>query len=218
MSVDVIIPFAGEDVSRKRALEWVVCHCEWRVVLGEGDPEKWCKANAVADALTLSTADVLVIADGDVWTPKVADAVAAVERGARWAVPHKTVRRLDQASTELVLAGAAPSEEMPLDRPAYKAAVGGGIVVLTRELYNEIPLDPRFVGWGSEDYSWGYALTTITGAPRQFTGPLWHLWHTPQPRDKKFKVGGSAGNDELRKRYRAARRDVTRMKKLIDEI
>ncbi|HSX22708.1 MAG TPA: hypothetical protein VLE97_08060 [Gaiellaceae bacterium] len=217
MSVAVIVPFAGDDPHRVDALLWVRPHYEWPVVLGASGGDQWCKAKAIENALQLADADVLVVADADVWAPDVLEAVSAVERGAAWAVPHRKVRRLSELSTWAVLTGAEPSEEMSLARNSYTGVIGGGVVVLPRALYDEVPIDPRFLGWGGEDYAWGFALTTIAGPPARSSGPLWHLWHPPQERDKKVRVGGNRENEMLRRRYKDARRDVGVMRKLIAE-
>jgi hypothetical protein len=216
VSVDVIIPYAGEDEHRARALWWVCPRYEWPVIVGNNSGP-WCKAKAVADGLRHSDADILVVADADVWATDVVKAVEAVERGAAWAVPHRQVRRLSEISTAAVLAGEPPNEEMSLARGTYTGVIGGGVVVLTRELYDEVPIDPRFIGWGGEDYAWGFALTTIAGPPARATGPLWHLWHPAQPRDKKIRVGGNRPNETLRRRYRDSRREISLMRKLIAE-
>jgi hypothetical protein len=215
MSVAVLIPYAGGDTHRALALDWVRLRYEWPVVIGTGDADKWCKADAVARALQQTDADTLVVADADVWTPNVDEAVRAVERGASWAMPHRTVRRLTEVSTLAVLSGAMPDKEMELDRNEYAGVIGGGVVVLKRALYDEVPLDSRFIGWGGEDYAWGFALRTIAGSGARLSGPLWHLWHPPAPRDAKVKIGGNAENEALRRRYRGARADIQRMRALV---
>jgi hypothetical protein len=81
-----------------------------------------------------SSADVIVLADADVWTDGIPAAVKAVEDGAAWAVPHQLVRRLDENGGEA-------------ERP-YVGIEGGGVVVAPREVILSCPLDVRFVGWG----------------------------------------------------------------------
>lgn len=157
----------------------------------------WRKGVAVADALTRTDADVLVVSDADVVCDDLPDAIAAVVAGAAWAVPHTRVRRLTTAATDQVLAGAIPHG--PLEERPYRGILGGGIVVLPRDVYVEAPIDPRFVGWGQEDESWGLALSNRYGWPVRGSGDLWHLWHPPQPRTSRGV--GSAESLDLFRQY-----------------
>lgn len=155
----------------------------------------------------------MVIHDADVWCDGLDRAVAAVADGAPWAIPHEHVHRLDQTSTAAVLAG-APLGGTLTEKP-YRGWAGGGIVVLPRSTYDQVPIDPRFAGWGQEDDSWAIALTQLAGEPWRGDGDLWHLWHPPQPREGR--IIGSAEGKALNRRYRAARYDPVRLARLIEE-
>ena len=75
----------------------------------------WCKAEAVNPTAADVDADVLVIADADSYTSVagMSAAVAAVQHGrADWAMPASSVYRLDQASTDAVLA-TDPATDQP---------------------------------------------------------------------------------------------------------
>lgn len=219
-SVSVLVPYRTDDGGRRdQALActhrwWGEHHPDWEVVYGSPGDGPWCKATAVCHALRASTGELLVIADADVICPGVADAVTAVAGGAGWAVPHYRVVRLTPDATDRVYAGGTLPEPAPgttrrhpAVRPtviaeAYRGVVGGGMVVLPRSLYERVPLDPRFTGWGQEDESWGMGLTVLAGEPWRGPGSLWHLWH---PRSERMtrSVGNLAGL-ELFRRYRAA--------------
>lgn len=185
------------------------------MVLGEVSGE-WCKARAVAEALRGVSADVLVIADADVWVATVSHVVEAVRAGHQWGYPHRGIRRLTAAATEAVLAGADPDRITDYDEPPTRAHPGGGVVVVRREVYDETPLDPRFVGWGHEDDAWGLALHTIHGRPAKGNGRLIHLWHPPQERIDRRR--GSEANLALFGRYRAALNNPARMRALLEEV
>lgn len=215
--VETIIPFRGGCPHREAALAWVTArHDMPRVVRANDGP--WVKARAVNPAMAESTADVLVISDADVWCEELPAAVDHVRTHGGWAVPHRLVHRLTEHATRLlleepdVLLGdvVGTIEEAP-----YKGIIGGGLVVISRQLAEEVPLDPRFVGWGGEDVSWGRALETLGGKPWRGHAPLIHLWHPPQHREGR---GGMAvDSQELMRRYEKAMRDVRRMRHLITE-
>lgn len=223
MTVSVVVPYRADCYFRERALRWVLScwaerHPEFEVVLGQDGSGAWRKAVAVRDALAKANGDVLVVADADVWSDSVADAVAVVEDGTAWALPHRCVRRLTVHATDLVIDGASPIDaerRRGLIQSAYAGVPGGGMVVLERATYEACPLDERFIGWGGEDEAWGWALSTLFGAPRRMNGMLWHLWHPPAPR--LSRVIGSRENDMIRKAYFQARADRERMRSLLAE-
>lgn len=212
--LSVIVPLAGDCPHRARAWQWVRAQYNGlEVCEGYGDPEAWCKADAVADGLSRSSGDLLVISDSDVWSEHLRSAIDAVESGEyQWAAPHRRVRRLTQTGTDQFLNG---ERDTALTSEDHHAVLGGGIVVLSRELYERCPLDPRFIGWGGEDQAWGAALRTLAGVPFVTRYPLWHLWHPPQQRMTR-KVGNVA-NDELRGRYIGAKLQLRLMRELIEE-
>lgn len=206
-------------VHRRRALAWVrqqhAGHT-WPVIIGLHDQGSWCKALAVADALSQTDADVLVICDADVWSDNLAPAVASVMDGAAWALPHRSVHRLTEAATTRLLDG-EDWHHLDLAEAPYGGTIGGGITVIRRDLYDECPLDPRFTGWGGEDECHGIAVRALYGAPWRPVAhsPLLHLWHPPQ--DRATRAFGSAEGRELRKRYIRAASHPTAMLDLIEE-
>lgn len=217
--VSVIIPWASDAGCRHReaALAWVVSRWEetgHQVVIGE-HTGPWSKALAVEDGLTRASGDILIIADADVWTPGTEQALAAIRAGALWAIPHRMVRRLAPAPTLLVLAGEDPAQRMVLDRAAYVGLAGGGMVALPRTLCDQVPLDPRFVGWGQEDESWATALRRLAGRGWRGVAPLWHLWHPPP--ERASRRWGSPGSRLLADQYRRAR-TAEQMRALLNEI
>jgi hypothetical protein len=227
----VAVPWAATAPEREAALGWVAR--QWgdtglphgQLVLGLGLTEtgEWCKALGVEHAITDQPGDILVISDADVFTPGVVEAIERVRAGAPWVIPHHKVHRLNPLATRDVLDGRPPHVGMPLDRSfgpdipgiAYAGVMGGGIVVLRRDVYEDCPLDPRFVGWGQEDESWGLALRCLHGPPARLSAPLWHLWHPPQPRMNRGT--GSDGSAALYRRYSKARRRPDEMRALIAE-
>ena len=88
-------------------------------------------------------------------------------------------------------------------------------MLISTERAREVPFDPRFEGWGGADWSWGWALTTLLGAPVQGGKAAVHLWHPPQARPARQL--GSAENEALKARYRAAHRQLDAMRSLVTE-
>ncbi|MFD6094737.1 hypothetical protein ACFVWN_01130 [Nocardiopsis flavescens] len=208
--MSVLVPRQGTDPHRAAAWAWVRAryaehHPGWEVVEGElpaGRP--WCKADAVAAALERASGEVLVVADADCWAPGVGWAVDRVAAGAGWVVPHWLVHRLTPGATVAVLDGRADlGSHLETARDPYVGVQGGGVTVVHRETYRRVPLDRRFTGWGQEDMAWGRALRVLVGWERQGLGPLWHLWHPPQPRLNA--MWGSQESRELFLRYQQAR-------------
>ena len=220
--VEVVVPWLGGCEHRERAWAWVrgqyeANHPDWDLVVAEADPGPWCKAAPVMSAVRCSTADVIVVADSDVWHPRIELAVEAVESGLTgWAIPHRGVFRLTEQGTAQLLAGAEDWERLPLDQPPYRGTEGGGITVLRRETLLEVPLDPRFVGWGQEDEAFGWALRCVVGMAWRGRGPLFHLWHPPQ--ERLSRRWGSLAGKALYRRYRAASSSPEAMRALLEEI
>lgn len=228
MARHLVIPFRDDpnDGRRRRLLEWCVNQW-WNIgfhpTVGITDPKQpWIKAAAVAqalDALSPADDDLLAIVDADVFTADLFLAFDAVDRGNLWAIPHVTVQRLNEWATDSILAGENPVTGFgPTghEEPAHLGMVGGGATVLPVKLYRQVPLDPRFVGWGQEDESWGVALSTMFGEPFRIPGVLWHLWHKPAERlDREI---GSEEGVSVRARYWQARGNPQMMRLVLDQI
>lgn len=219
MSVAVVVPWrdtgdghradAWSHIQRR----WRSTYPDWELIEGRPPDGPWCKGLAVADGLARTSAGIIIAADADVWCDHTHLAVAAVADGARWAVPHWWVHRLDPDATGAVLAG-GPLDGR-LDRPRYVGFAGGGITVIDRSLLEAVPIDPRFTGWGQEDQAANYAWTTLGGDPWRGTGDLWHLWHSPAL--KFSRQYGSPQSTALWRRYQRALRRPDAMSALIAE-
>lgn len=217
MRVSVLIPWRAGCPYRERALAWVTDryaaeHPHWSVVVGsDTGAGGWVKARALPDA---GGADIVVVADADVWCDGLGAAVAAVAGGRPWAVPHTRVNRLTEMATAALLNGAALDDTLPLVQQ-HVGLIGGGLVVLAGDVHNDVPLDPRFEGWGGEDTAYGYALRALHGNPWRGHAHLWHLWHPPQ--DRIGRGGMASRNDWLRRKYRRVREDREAMRRLVEE-
>lgn len=243
MRVSVLVPYRGDGGARDRVWHyvqgwWEGRYPEWELVVGscpDGGP--WVKGLAVADALARCSGEICVVADADVICDLVEPAVAAVARGAGWAVPHLRVYRLTELATigvtmhgedlpEPTPSGFAPVRRRPGQRrsrlavdsriaEAYAGTAGGGLVVLSRRTLLDVPMDPRFTDWGQEDQAWGRALAVMAGPPWRGQAPLWHLWHPPQRR--LSRTVGSPQSMALYRRYLAAG-TAEQMRALLGEV
>lgn len=240
-SVEVIIPWDSVNPHRASALErilrlYAARHGSWLVsVVGRGESlapadskglggltdARFCKAELVMPAIEASSAEIVVVADADVWTEGLSAAVSAVVCGVcEWSVPHRLLRRLDELTSSLVcrygLEALAGDELEPgyAERPR-DGRLGGGIVVAQPQTLLEAPLDPRFRGWGQEDTSWALALRTLAGDPWRGDAELLHFWHPPAQRMSRMR--GSPEGWRLYRRYLDARGDPGAMQRLIEE-
>jgi hypothetical protein len=210
--IAVLIPFGNGTPWRRKALDytrsWYAENLEGARILMGHSSGAWCKADAVANALSRSSGEeILLIADADSVTPGVKQAVRAVQDGAAWAVPHLKVYRMSQEATTEIYQGAAPGsltgQNRWLDQSPYKGYEGGGITVLRREVYLDCPLDPAFRGWGQEDEAWAMALNGLYGPPWRGKAPLYHLWHEKPVRLTRY--AGSAASLARLQEYRETR-------------
>lgn len=224
MSVAVLIPWRDTNCAhRTRALEYVTAryaeeYPDWQVAVGRHETGPWVKAHAVADALSQTQAETLIVADADVWCEGLPGAVRSVQDGAPWAIPHRGINRLSERATGQWLAGehlSYLSSALDLCERTYLGVEGGGIVVLRRDVYDACPLDPRFAGWGQEDDAWGFALRALYGPPVRLKSPLIHFFHPPQ--ERATRSFGSLEGRDLRKRYARARNDPGVMRALVSE-
>lgn len=224
MNVSVLVPWAPGCPHREAAWSHIRATYAsefptWEIITGDGaTPDGFSRTRAILDAYDRSTGDALVVADADCWVHPGLAVLAAVENG--WAVPHTLIHRLSADSTAQVLAGASwrglpLSTDNQQDQRPYKGNETGTCVVLRRDVFVQVPPDPRFVGWGQEDQAWGLALRCLIGPPWRGTDDLVHLWHPPQPRQNR-RVGSPEGMGLLR-RYQSARRNPGRMRQLIEE-
>lgn len=212
----------GRDLAAGYVRQWYEEQHNLRVFYGDC-PGNWSKGQALDAAVAGGNQRALglIIADADVIVPPgaLASACARVAAGAPWAMPHAMVHRLSRSSTSRLYSGRAACPPEPgsvhLERPAHHAPAGGGIVVVSRANYELVGgIDPRFVGWGGEDISFGRALDTICGPGERLDAPMWHLWHEPDP-TRLRGARGSRHNEILASLYLDAVGDTDAMREVV---
>lgn len=215
--IAVLTPYRAGDTHRDRTWAWLRARWAttygWPVITGDA-PGDFNRAPAIRAASAQTAAELLVIADADVWCDDLDDALDACRAGAPWAVPHHSVHRLDEATTARIVAG-GPRDPIGYDQKPYRGNAAGGLVVMPVETLRIAPPDARFAGWGQEDDAWSLALSTLVGAPWRGEAALWHLWH-PHPARRTRRVGNVAG-EKLLRRYRKANGNRQKMLALIVE-
>jgi len=187
--VSVLVPFQPDGGYRDQVWEyvkarWQTLHPDFEIVEGHC-PGEWRKGEAVRDAFQKSTGRWLILADADciVSQEGVNEAVEAVMDGAPWAIPHRLVKRLDEASTQAILAGGEIGGG--LHRRAYEGFAGGGMLMVERAAYEATGGIPtRFRQWGAEDEALAVILDTLIGPHVRFEHDMWHLWHPAVRRHK----------------------------------
>jgi len=219
--VAIIMPRDRLSSDRSRVAARVMAHYkanhpEWPIIIGHPRGTVWIKGEAIADALTRTTADVIIIADADCMVDPEAlrMSVGAVLNGAAWSMPHRLVHRAGKQMTEQIYLSQEPTAPLVLpdrhsvDRDPYEGFLGGGIVVTRRVWYEAIGGFPKTMrGWGSEDQALATACLTLLGPCIRGDADLLHLYHTPQQKEQRSisnlqilrHIGAAAqkGPDEL---------------------
>lgn len=225
MNCSLIVPWKyAYDRERIWSYLWPAWEAEgFEVILSPlTDFEPWIKGKAWAQGLQKASCEFVCLMDADCWVPKLSQAVGLLSQGHRWVQGQDMVFRFDAATTakllrrDLTIADAAKLENVWEDRPRMASAGVG--TILRREDADEIPLDPRFRGWGWEDNAWWEALTTLLGPPGRLSSSVClHLHHKPQASKDRVPTSQSP-NWLLYRQYVRARGRPERMRKLLSEI
>lgn len=222
--VSILVPYDPTDPARVAGWEWLrarftALYPTWQIVEGHAPGKGWNKGLAVADALTRATGSILVIADADCVhaAGALGEAVALVEAGTPWVVPHTLVHRLSSLDTDRWLESDPSRVDVTpttdLARRPYKGFAGGGSVVVPRATYEACGGIPSgFNGWGGEDETLAIILDTLAGPHVRLDYDLVHLWHPPQERRRG---GQYRDNRVLASRYGSASGDPVMMHALV---
>lgn len=218
-SVDLIVPYLPDGGLRDKNFHyltslWEEYYPSLNICVGSPRGDMWNKAQALDEAVSKARAKTLIVADADVWcTPtQLVQAVAYVDQRGGWAIPHQKVVRLDEGTS----AAWTPDYrgKIKCDRAPYVGVPGGGLFVIRREDYLNVPMDPRFRGHSGQDIAWAHSADTLISRHMRFFGRLIHLWHPQQP--TKGDPAFSKPNFRLMNEYARARGNRTHMRRLVD--
>jgi hypothetical protein len=186
---------------RARSFRYVARHVSRTgVEIATGGPEPWSRA-AARNALAGCDADVVILHDADMIAPIEAygSMVDLACTTGRLVVGFREYRALDESATLAVLDGADP-----FTMPAVATLDGwsvGGIIAITPTAWAEVGgMDPRFVGWGCEDFAFAHACALVLGPIERVETPAVHLWHPHGNVANDPQIGA---NGELMARYTA---------------
>jgi len=215
--VAVIVPLRLECPYREQAWSFVqarfaVEQPSWQVITASDDGEPFSKSSAVMRAVRNVSADIVIVHDADVWCEKIDLCLEYVPLSG-WAIPHYEVFRLSEYATHETYTHHDDPQIDLVER--YRGVIGGGIVAVRRDIIDDVPLDPRFRGWGGEDISWGHALRTLIGEPWRGRAPLYHYWHPPA--ERQSRAVGSDESQQLTLRYCDASRNPDQMRRIVDD-
>jgi hypothetical protein len=218
--VSVIIPWRPGCPHREAAKDYVTAYLarefpEWQVTLVDSTSAKFSRTEAIQRGMLKSFGKIIVVHDSDMIAYGLPEAVAQVAQGASWARPHGNMHRLTPEATQSVLEGADPLSVLhDCHEKPYRSLDCAGVVVLKREVVEDVKPDARFQGWGGEDDAWATALRTLVGDPWRSSEPMVHLWHPPA--ERKSRAVGNDENQALLDLYHGAKGDRERMRRLVE--
>lgn len=179
----------------------------------------YCKSKAINNAAKLSTKDILLIVDADIYVKKIS-IIEGIKKLNKyyWAIPFDRLIKLDEKQTELFIEDKKQIDISSLKY--YKTSLTiGGFQIVRRTLFDSVKgYDERFVGWGGEDNSFLFSIQCLYGkgirVPNSYAI---HLHHPRQDNIKQYKAN-KGDNRELRNKYAelANTKNQKQMRKLIE--
>jgi|GEM_PF-4644289 len=197
--VDAIIPYK-KTVSREPGFKIVKAWLEYNgfnVIIGSCKGE-WNKGKAIHNGVLKSKSDIIIINDADLicnfsnysefsYSPLI--------------IPFDSVIKLDKSGNGL------------MKRDYIRIA--GGCWILRREVYDDVGgVDPRFEGWGGEDWAFCVMVETLHGGIKMIHQSAIHIWHE----ENLEKSIEDNQNLDIIERYKKARFNENEMRQISNEI
>lgn len=158
-------------------------------------------ANLAAAMALAEGVDVVVIHDADMVLPveSYVRMVATARITGRLVVGFNDYRALDRPMSSKVYGGADPFT-LPFAHRLVDFSVGGVMAMTVKAWYEVGGFDPRFAGWGMEDWAFAHTSKLIVGPWIRMEGPGVHLFH---PSEKDRWPAEAEANVKLHARYTA---------------
>ena len=223
MTVAVLVPRRSDGGRRDQLFEftrkwWEKEHPGWELIEGHHDEGLFNRAAAVNAAASQATADMYVIADGDVIPPEVGAAVALARETGRAVLAYQWdgYTPLTSSMTDRVLDGFDGRWDPPggVDRSARSKDHISSCVVVSRSLFELVGgMDERFQGWGPEDRDFHHRLRVLGGGVLRVPGKVYHLHHPFSPERNRKSLDWIAGDALKRHCWRIV--DPTKMRQRV---
>lgn len=174
MTVVVLVPWRPAP-DREPLWEHVEAHLAglgFPIHTGDSDTEIFSLARAFNQAADRPW-DAAVLSEADAWVPldqihqalQLDGLTYCFDRQIRFTVPE---------TAEFLQHGTYPAR--PFEE-ARSALGSNGVRVITRDLWDQLGgYDPRYIGWGAEDYDFWWRASH-SGPVNRAEGPMWELSH-----------------------------------------
>jgi hypothetical protein len=229
--LSLIIPFRDDDGTRTAVKEWIAAR--WRhhfpdaemIIQSDDGGVPFSKTLAVNSGFARSTGEIVAVLDCDVWLEPehTREAIDLIVSGkAHWVRPASKVYRLTEEATARLIAQDPQAPFPPRRRSDFESIrkVWGLLHIFPRAAFEAIGgYDPRFRGWGGEDWAAIDAMDTLWGHHTMLPHGLYHLYHRRLTNAAGESVwqGQKSRNIQLRRRFSEARDDPAAMRALLEE-
>lgn len=223
----IVVPWrdSGEP-HRRRSCLWVrdrlaALFPTAALILADDGRQPWSRAASIDAAILASSAELILVSDADLAIPaeQLAAALAAAAEAPGQVVPFDHYRYLELEQSEAIRLGQVRESAWPRvsARFTMRSSLGGAMAISRASWAEAGGHDPRFRGWGGQDYGFAHACATLVAPMRRIPGPVVHLWHPADPTNNRAAPSYDR-NMRLMTRYaEAAKAGPEAMRALIGE-
>jgi hypothetical protein len=185
-SVSVVVPWRAGDRQRQRVWTWIreyweSHYPEFELIEIDSGDEPFTRGTSINAGVEKSSGDVLILSDADTLVAHVEEAVALATKG-YWVIAYAQGRycSLREETTEKLLASDPHGQIIEPTADQCRAVIDAfsGCLVMPRAAFERVDgFDPRFLGWGHEDFAFMYALDTLWRPYERASGYALHFYH-----------------------------------------
>lgn len=223
--VTVVVPWRdGGCEHRLRAKHRVVAHLATalpgaELVLADDGLDPWARGASIDKAVAEASGELILTCDSDLLIPaeQLRAALALAEEKHGQVIPFARYRYLGESETARLLATGSERFGDFRHKWTRDVSVGGSgaFSVETWEIAGGH--DPRFRGWGGQDYGFYYACEALVGPLRRVPGEAVHLFHPADPTNDKTAPSYDRNMALIRAYSDAAKAGPEAMRALIAE-